>query len=623
MRTRRLFSSIGAFLLFGALFGQEPSAVIRNYDGTFSMSSAKTGTYKVVMEVEVFDESGNSASSFVENTDSYISISSFSGSVSHKGKVLSKISKNDLKVQSLSSGLAEDNQTVYYSPSAPYPYTVKYEYTVSYKKGVAFFPTFMPVSDEKVTVDNASFTLEIPSGTQIQYYSSIGEPSFETKGNTDRHSWKVSGYKGFTIEHNMPSVIEIVPFVFAAPIDFMYGGTYGSQKNWNEVGKWLNSLQSGVNDLPEDFKAELREMTNGCKTTYEKVSVLYKYLRDNTRYVSIQYGLGGYIPAPASSVLKSGYGDCKALGNYMKSMLEAVGVPSDYVILNTDRAKTLPNLTSFGLMNHVMLAVPLEEQKDTLWVECTNPSYPLGYRHSGIAGHQVVLLREEGGVPMTVPSYPDSLRRDAQKTVVTLDQKGGATLVGHRDMYLNRTEAYLNFGSLAPDVQSRALTSAMKIHPDKVTVTGIGNNFGDYEKEGKGFCPHVWVDYSMSTAVYANSDGSRMFVPFNPVAQGMSFQRGTRIHDLILSSGSSHEDTVEVQIPEGYGIESLPEPVELHTEWGDFSATAEQKGEGTLEMKISYSFRPVRLPADKYDEYRNFARTVNRAVESKIVLVKE
>lgn len=624
MRTiRSLTAVLASLILTCAVHAQEASAIVRFYDGKFSMGSSKTGTFKVVTEIEVLGESGAPASVFVENTDSYISLSSFSGSVSYKGKVLTKITKSDLSVRSLSSGLAEDNLAYYYSPSAPYPYTVKYEYTMSYRKGVAFFPTFMPVSDEKVSIENATYSIEVLKGTEIQYYASKASPSSETKGGTDTYIWKVSDFKGFVSEHQMPSALEMVPFVFAAPKDFMYGGTTGSQRTWNDVGKWLNSLQTSSDDLPEDFKATLKEMTRDCRTTFDKVSVLYKFLREKTRYVSIQYGIGGYVPFPASTVLSTGFGDCKALSNFLRSALAAVDVPSDYFILNTERKESLPGIVTFGLMNHVMLSVPLPERNDTLWVECTNPVYPLGYRHSGVAGHEVVLIGEGGGQVITVPSYPDSLSRQSQKTVVTLDDKGGASISGHRDMYLDRAEPYIGFGELSTDAQIRRLTSAMKIHPDNVTVTGIGNNFGEYVEKGKDFCPHIWLDYTMSTTVYANADGSRIFLPFNPVAQGMTFQRGTRVNDLVITGGMSNEDVVEVKIPAGYKVESIPEPVELHTVWGDFVASASQKGSDTVLTKVSYTFRPARIPKENYDQFRSFARAVNRAFESKIVLARE
>ena len=80
-----------------------------------------------------------------------------------------------------------------------------------------------------------------------------------------------------------------------------------------------------------------------------------------------------------------------------EAMLREAGVESDYYAISTRNANLKADFVSAGQMNHVMLAVPLPENRDTLFVECTNPSYPLGYRHFSCAGHQILLVREDGG----------------------------------------------------------------------------------------------------------------------------------------------------------------------------------------------------------------------------------
>ena len=354
------------FLLLGQslLSAQEKyNAVVLEDIETFTMSSATSASLTVRRSVRVFNDAGLEDAVFQEYTDQFRTIASFKGTVARDGGKPVRIKKDDLVTVSLASGLAEDGFVNGYRPTASYPFTVTYEYTLSFRKGIASFPAFFPVSGEKVKVEKASYTLQVPAGTRIKTYTEkAGELRMQT-GMTDSYQWDFPVFEGYTEESLMPSWQEMVPFVMACPVDFSYAGVSGCQGTWADVGAFCHALQKGTEALPEDVIARLKEMTASAPTDLEKIRILYDDLRARTRYVSIQLGIGGYKPFPASQVHKSGFGDCKGLSNYMQAMLHAVGIPSFYTIVNTNRERFLPGYSGIGQMNHAMLCVPLPERK--------------------------------------------------------------------------------------------------------------------------------------------------------------------------------------------------------------------------------------------------------------------
>ena len=202
------------------------------------MSSPTSGNLEVRRSVRVFNEAGLEDAVFQEYTDQFRSISSFKGTVQKEGGSPVKIKKDDLVRVSIASGLAEDGFINGYQPSASYPFTVTYEYTMSFRKGFASFPSFIPVSGEKVKLEKAVYTLQVPSGTHINTLSEkAGEVRKET-GKVDTYQWNLPVFEGYAEESLMPSWREIVPFVMASPVDFVFAGVPGNQSTWKDVGAW-------------------------------------------------------------------------------------------------------------------------------------------------------------------------------------------------------------------------------------------------------------------------------------------------------------------------------------------------------------------------------------------------
>ena len=589
---------------------------------TFDMKSISSGTYTVYEKVLVTKESGSAEGVIVIFTDKDRSLDSFSGTVSDvSGKVLRKIKKQDLLSRALATELADDSYAYYFQPVAPFPYIVEYEYSLNYKRGISSFPSYIPVTRPEVSLSKGQYVISVPPGTKIQYSSPV-EVEIGSAGGKDTYTWNVSDFGGYVSESMMPRKLSLVPYVYATPVNFMYSKVSGTQGSWKEIGAWLYDLQSECSDLSTEKIAELRSMTEGCATTFDKVKVLYDYLRKTTRYISIQLGIGGYQPFPASTVAKTGFGDCKALSNYLKTMLAAVGVESEYFILNTNRPDLENGYSSVGSMNHAMLAVPLKDggvmQGDTLWVECTNPTIPLGYRHEDVAGRQVLLVKKGGGEFVRCSGYPDSLSRVENKVTIYLASTGDATVNVCQTAYLDFIESRMSLYEMDEKDKSEKMAKEIIVTSNNPKINSITDNFNDYPKWGKAYLPWIRTEYSFESRNYAESNTDRLFIPLTPLRSGVNWQRGERKNDLFLSTGVTYLDTIEINVPVTYECEGLPKPVNADCSFASFSSSIKADG-GKVTVVLKTVFKAGNYPKEDYAAFKTAARKFSNLCTSKIV----
>lgn len=604
----------------GIMSGQDKAdAIINSFEEVFTMKSLTNGTDKIHKTITVFNDEGLDAASFVVFIDSFRSLGSFTGEVITGNGQRIKLTKKDLNKTSLSIGLADDIYVMHLSPDYKYPFTITYDYTVEYKNGILSFPVFQPVECDGVSLESGSYTLIVPRNTEISYHESCLEYSKSTKGGNDVHLWTTEDVKPFVDEHLSKLDDSLFPQLYAVPIVFEYGGVRGKQSDWKDMSAWLYSLQDKVNDLPESEIDVVKKMVTGAENTYVIVRRIYSYLSAKTRYVSIQLGLGGLRPLPASHVVNTGFGDCKALTNYMKALLEVAGVESYYYAISTDRKTFIPDVCSATQMNHVMLAVPLKEKSDTLFIECTNPKIPLGYRHDNCAGHEILVVEKGGGKKVRIGDYPDSLRQRIHDVDILLSDSGSAHITVKDRRRLNFSEDFIGFSSIAADHQVKYLIKDWSLQPNNIGIVRIYNNFDDYGLLGKAFCPEAEVEYSMDVKNFANKNGERLFLPINSIAKSIFYQRSERKNRVYNEDTFTLIDTFSIILPEGYKVESVPEDVSLSTVWGDFSSTITISG-SVIKVSQTLNMKSFDEDSKEYRSYREFAKSVNKAYTAKIVI---
>ena len=381
---------------------------------------------------------------------------------------------------------------------------------------------------------------------------------------------------------------------------------------WQGFGAWIHSLLKGQQELSPEFKAQLHAMTDTCTSDRSKVEVIYNYLAQTTRYVSIQLGIGGWQPFPASEVCRTGFGDCKGLTNYLCAMMHEVGIPANYVVIRSDQRHLVTEFPS-NQFNHAIAQVPLPG--DTLWLECTASAFvPLGYVHEDIAGNDALLIDDNGGLLVKLPSYTPEQNVSYNKAHVTLQDDGSAKVDFNMRYEYRQYEDMLPLMSRTEQQRRDAMLSGINL--SAVTL----GDFTFAEHKQSYTTPHIDVSMQLETRKLANITGSRMFVPvgiFHKITVPRALQQ--RVQPVSIGYGYVDIDTLVVTIPEGFEVETLPKSSSEVTPLGELSQTFETT-DNTVTVVTRHLMRDGRYPATDYATLRNLKTAVKRAYDQRIVL---
>lgn len=608
-------SNIPADLLKNAII------VKRTDDQQFILHKEGEATLRVHYAYTVLNENGDDYAGFAEYYNKFRDIRSVEGTLyDAKGNVIRKLKKKDLQDQSAVSdiNLIDDNRIKSYQfYHRVYPYTVEFEYEIKFN-GTMFYPTWYPQPDQKIAVQQSRFIFSCPDNQSFRYkaYQYNREPVVAVDKGVKIYTWELNNRAAILREPYAPATRRLTPLVLFGPVGFEMQNYRGTMQSWQDLGKFIYALKAGRDELPADVKARVHQLTDNIVSSQEKVRLLYEYMQQHTRYISIQLGIGGWQPFEAKFVAEKKYGDCKALSNYMAALLKEAGIPSLYTVINAGRGRDeLFEEFPSSQFNHAVLCVPL--QKDTMWLECTSQTTPAGYMGSFTGNRYALVVDENGGQLVRTPQYGIDDNIQQRYIRARLDQEATLT-INAATLYtgLEQEESSGLIHHLSPQKVKEQLQQEL----DFPTFEVDKFNYQEY----KDRIPAVRENLEITVSNYATITGKRLFILPNVMTR---FYRKpspdpTRKYPVELYSSFRHVDTVEIDIPAGYSIESAPKNTEIRTQFGAYSNKSVLKDNKLYYYRLHEQYAGS-FSAASYADLVKFYNDIYTADRARLVLVKE
>ncbi len=602
--------------LIPANLKQHANAVVRSEATVVDMRAPDNVILTVRQALTVLNKNAERTATLVLNYDKNTSIKSVKGQILNSaGEQVAKLTLSNFIDQSAVSdfSLYEDSRVKYYTPNMnAYPYTIIYDYEIRFKQNLNI-PVWYATPDLNVAVEKSSYTFinKIEDEVRIKEYNYSGQPQIIEKDKVISRTWEVNNIIALRPEPYARQK-DFLTYVKIAPEKFTYYGHTGSYKNWDELGKWIyDDLIKDRQQLSEKSVQQIKSLIKDADNEKEKVRRIYNYLQKKTRYISVQVGIGGYQPFPASDVDQLSYGDCKALVNYAQSLLKAADIKSYYCVVNAGDIKQSldPGFASMDQANHIILCVPLKN--DTTWLECTSQDIPFGYLGSFTDDRLVLACTPEGGKLLKTPvlsTENNLLKRVAE---LTLDQEGNISGTLQTNFLGSQYENYQR-------LFNKPYTEQIKLLKEEYDIDNI--NFADFKlTQIKDANPRTIESFNLTIQKYASKANNHVYLFPNVFNKMFSIpELRNRQASIAVNRGFTDEDILTYQLPDNYKIEMKPENREINCIFGSYNFSLEIQNK-----KLIYTRKLVLkngiYAASNYPELTKFINAVSEIDNSKIV----
>jgi hypothetical protein len=477
-----------------------------------------------------------------------------------------------------------------------------------------------------------SFTLALPAGYT---YTTTWARHAKVDGiDLENHSyrWEMNDQPAIDLEHVPMSPGEGSQ---AARMTVHYTGPGLAEPQdgtWQGIGEWYAGLDHDRLVSAPDIAAKAAELTAGKTDFYAQAEAIGEFVQQKIRYFVIEMGVGGYQPHPAEEIFRGRYGDCKDKATLLSAMLSSVGIHSALLMVDTERGVIDPEDPSIW-GNHMIGAIEIpkgyessklrsvvtaKSGKRYLIFDPTWEMTPFGQLEDNLQGSYGVLMEGKDSQIIQLPVMDPALN--------TLRRSGKFELSA--DGTLRGSVKDMRFGDLA--VSRRRVFSGEDEKKQTEYMNGvIGNDFTGASMSGlkvenvDALNKDLTTTFDLQASHFASSTGPLLMV--RPRVLGryeLQVDHKPRHVEINLRQTMLGTDEYDIELPVGYVVDELPDPVKVDVGFASYVSSTELRGR-VLHYSRTYTVKQVTVPAARYAEVQLLAAAIAVDEDSQAILKRE
>ncbi|MFV8344271.1 transglutaminase domain-containing protein [Flavobacterium sp. XS2P39] len=385
--------------------------------------------------------------------------------------------------------------------------------------------------------------------------------------------------------------------------------TYSS--SWKSVAKSIYDYDNFGLEIEKTgyFEDDLKAVTTGLGSTEEKISAIFNFVKTNIKWNNY-YGYS--CKDGVRKAYKDKTGNVAEINLMMTAMLRHAGLTANPVLVSTrsNGIALFPNRTAF---NYVIAAV--ETPNGFVLLDASDKfSTPniLPFRALNWIGR---LIRKDG-TSVEVDLMPKVTSND----VVTMNYAIDATGLVSGKLRRQRTDyKAMLFRENIDDVKEDSYLEKLENDSHKIEIKEYSRT---NEKELK--LP-ITETFSYAGSDFSEIIGGKIYV--NPMLfytdNENPFKQENREYPIDYGYPFMDKYAINIQIPEGYKVETLPAPALLSMEdnLGSFKFITSSSG-NTVQMSIMHQMNTPIISSEYYSMLKEFYQKMIEKQNEKIILTK-
>jgi hypothetical protein len=381
-----------------------------------------------------------------------------------------------------------------------------------------------------------------------------------------------------------------------------------------DLYQWYASLAQKLQPKPEVYKATVTQLIKDKSTDEDKIKAIYYWVQDNIRYIAFEDGLAAFKPDEAQSVFEKRYGDCKGMANLTKEMLKTAGYDARLTWIGTKRILYDHTIPSLAVNNHMICTVMLNGKK--YFLDATEKYMPFGENAERIQNRPVMI--ENGATFISDNVTASDKNRDADIRTLKASLNGD-NLVGSYAIEL-KGEAKKNFlygyHYTKTDRRDAFMTEFISRGNNNIKNTNL--KLPNLEERSGPLALQCDVTYSGAVSSFNNE----YYIDIDPAKSFKNWAvKATRQSDIDFGEKIHNKTVVELSVPQGYAVTSLPKNVTINDPEFSFNIQYSKTNDKVVYTKEVIVPEGI-IKKKSFDRWNAAIRQLVEAYDSQIILKK-